>query len=243
MTKDYHHRHLETGPDRILHSVDWTQVDHVLLDMDGTLLDLSFDNEFWGSAIFDHYAELNGVTKELSLEKFAPLFKKVEGTLNWYSTDFWTQQFGYSIIEHSKAHAEGIRWLPFAKEFLQSLRRSNIPVSIVTNAHPDIVNLKQKSTGILDLVDTAVSSHLVGHAKESPLFWDRVQSELGVVSQRTLFFDDSPAVINAALNFGLSASVTICLPDSTRPRRQAPSHFWIDDFQQLTKSLSLTVPR
>jgi HAD superfamily hydrolase (TIGR01509 family) len=243
MTKDYHHKHLETGPDGILQSVDWTEVDHVLLDMDGTLLDLSFDNRFWGSAIFEHYGELNGVSKEASIEKYAPLFKKVEGTLAWYSTDFWSQQFGFDIIEYSNAHAEGIQWLPFAKEFLNTLRGSNIPASIVTNAHPDIVKLKQKAVGVVDLVDAAVSSHTIGHAKESPDFWHQLQSELGFDSERTLFFDDSPAVIQAALGCGLNASITMCLPDSTRPRRQTASQLWINDFEQLTKNLAPQVPQ
>ena len=40
----------KTGNGAYLETVDWTEVDHVLLDMDGTLLDLAFDNDFWGIA-------------------------------------------------------------------------------------------------------------------------------------------------------------------------------------------------
>ncbi len=32
-------------------AVDWERVDTVLLDMDGTLLDLRFDNWFWGTLV------------------------------------------------------------------------------------------------------------------------------------------------------------------------------------------------
>ena len=31
--------------------IDWTQLDTILLDMDGTLLDLEFDNHFWGTVV------------------------------------------------------------------------------------------------------------------------------------------------------------------------------------------------
>ena len=32
-------------------SVDWSGLDTILLDMDGTILDLAFDNHFWGTVI------------------------------------------------------------------------------------------------------------------------------------------------------------------------------------------------
>jgi len=116
----------ETGNGAYLETVDWTEVDHVLLDMDGTLLDLAFDNDFWGHRIHEKYASIHDTSIEQTVAKFDPLFKRVAGTLNWYSTDFWSQQYGYSIIEHSRAYASGIRWLPFAKEFLHALRESDV---------------------------------------------------------------------------------------------------------------------
>ena len=70
--------------------VDWTKVDHVLLDMDGTLLDLAFDNDFWGHQIHAHYAALNKLSYDAAVRKFEPLFRSVEGTLSWYSTDHWS---------------------------------------------------------------------------------------------------------------------------------------------------------
>ena len=60
--------------------VDWTKVDHVLLDMDGTLLDLAFDNDFWGHQIHAHYAALNKLSYDAVVHKFEPLFRSVEGT-------------------------------------------------------------------------------------------------------------------------------------------------------------------
>ncbi|MGD8938682.1 MAG: haloacid dehalogenase, partial [Gammaproteobacteria bacterium] len=37
--------------------IDWTQIDTVLLDMDGTLLDLHFDNHFWREHVPLRYGE------------------------------------------------------------------------------------------------------------------------------------------------------------------------------------------
>ena len=141
---------LKTGNGAYLESVDWTEVDCVLLDMDGTLLDLAFDNDFWGQRIHEKYASIHKISIDQTVEKFEPLFQSVAGTLSWYSTDFWSQQYGYNIIDHSREYAGGIKWLPFAKEFLHALREGGIKSTIVTNAHPDIVLLKHEITGIED---------------------------------------------------------------------------------------------
>lgn len=228
---------LKIGKGAYLESVDWTQVDQVLLDMDGTLLDLAFDNNFWGQRIHEKYASIHKISIEQTVEKFEPLIQSVAGTLSWYSTDFWSQQYGYSIIGLSREYSEGIRWLPFAKEFLHALREGGIKSTIVTNAHPDIVRLKHEITGIKDLVDRIISSHKLGHAKESPQFWQKLHQDLKFSPGSTLFFDDSPAVLSAALEYGIKGSIAICQPDSTRPHHNPTSFVAIDNFQQLNKSL------
>ena len=100
------------------------------------------------------------------------------------------------------------------------------------------MRLKHEITGITDLVDRTISSHTVGHAKESPSFWRKLQNELKFSSSSTLFFDDSLAVLSAAIDFGIERSIAICHPDSTRPKRIPMSSFAINDFEQLTASLS-----
>ena len=156
---------LKIGKGAYLESVDWTQVDQVLLDMDGTLL--ICDSNFGGSAFMKNMS-IHKISIEQTVEKFEPLVQSVAGTLSWYSTDFWSQQYGYSIIGLAR-YSEGIRWLPFAKEFLHALREGGIKSTIVTNAHPDIVRLKHEITGIKDLVDRIISSHKLGHARVAPL--------------------------------------------------------------------------
>ncbi|CAI2502987.1 GMP/IMP nucleotidase [Serratia proteamaculans] len=47
---------------------DWREIDTVLLDMDGTLLDLEFDSHFW----------LSLVPQALSEQRAIPLIKRVK---------------------------------------------------------------------------------------------------------------------------------------------------------------------
>ena len=224
--------------------VDWTKVDHVLLDMDGTLLDLAFDNDFWGHQIHAHYAALNTLSYETVVRTFKPIFRSVEGTLNWYSTDHWSEQYKFDVIELSQNFRANIRWLAHAKAFLTNLREAGIQTTIVTNAHPDIVALKHSVTGICDCVDTVISSHEVGYAKEHPLFWKNAFSLTKISiddlnKDRVLCFDDSPPVLTAAISAGITYSVMICAPDSTRPPKMPNTKYAIHSFNDIWPSMKV----
>ena len=47
-------------------SLPWHAIDTVLLDMDGTLLDLHYDNHFWMEHLPQRYAELHGVSRAMA---------------------------------------------------------------------------------------------------------------------------------------------------------------------------------
>lgn len=51
-------------------------IDTVLLDMDGTLLDLYYDEHFWLQHLPQRYAELHGVSLAMALLEMKPLFEK-----------------------------------------------------------------------------------------------------------------------------------------------------------------------
>ena len=196
---------LKIGKGAYLESVDWTQVDQVLLDMDGTLLDLAFDNNFWGQRIHEKYASIHKISIEQTVEKFEPLVQSVAGTLSWYSTDFWSQQYGYSIIGLSREYSEGIRWLPFAKEFLHALREGH-KVDHCYQCTPDIVH-KHEITGIKDLVDRSISSLNWGTPRSRPIL-AKTSTDLKFSPGSTLFFDDSPVLL-ATLEYGIKGSIAI----------------------------------
>ena len=227
--------------------VDWTKVNHVLLDMDGTLLDLAFDNDFWGHQIHAQYAALHDMSYEDVVAKFEPIFRSVEGSLNWYSTDHWTKQYGFDIIALSQSFKDQICWLGHAKEFLIGLRDGGIRTTILTNAHPDIVELKHSVVGIRDYVDDIISSHEIGYAKEHPLFWEGALAMTGISKNeisddRVLFFDDSLPVLNAAISAGIHCSVMICAPDSTRPKKMPCTQYAINSFDEIWPQLSMDRP-
>ena len=47
--------------------VAWSEIDTVMFDMDGTLLDLHFDNFFWLKLVPEHFSKQHGVSEKQAL--------------------------------------------------------------------------------------------------------------------------------------------------------------------------------
>ena len=190
-------------------TVDWERIDTVLVDMDGTLLDLAFDNYFWLELVPEHFAKLNGCTTEDARQRLAPRFDAIRGTLNWYCLDHWSRDLGFDIKELKHAHRHRVTYLPQAREFLAAVRARGKPVWIVTNAHRDTLAVKIVQTGIDRLVDRIVSSHDFRVPKENAEFWAEFERRHPFDRTRTLFIDDALPVLEAAASFGIAARSSI----------------------------------
>lgn len=199
--------------------VDWRGIDHVLLDMDGTLLDLRFDTEFWLELLPARYAELNGLTFKTALERIRGRMSAWSGQLGWYCVDQWSRELGFDVAALKRRHAHGIRYRETALAFLQALAASDKQVMIVTNAHPATIEIKRVRTDIHRFVDAVVSSHELGAAKEQDEFWPALRREHGFDPERTLFIDDSLPVLRAAQRFGIARILAVSQPDSGQAPR------------------------
>ena len=199
--------------------LNWDDIQTVFLDMDGTLLDLRFDNHFWLEFVPQCYASKHNITLDEALLTLNPKFKSAEGTLNWYCLDFWTEQLGLDIAALKREISYRIQELPDTRAFLHALRALDKRCVLVTNAHVDSLNLKMEKTGLVEFFDALVSSHSLALPKESPEFWRRLHALEAYELDRTLLVDDSLSVLQAAREFGLQHLVAISQPDSTRPEK------------------------
>jgi 5'-nucleotidase len=198
---------------------DWSSIDIVLLDMDGTLLDLRFDNHFWLEAVPERYAQLHQISVDRAREVLNPRFAAKQGTLDWYCIDFWTQELSLDIAELKRELRENVRFLPGAETFLQALKGRGVRAALVTNAHDQSLAVKAKQTDLTRYFDHVISSHRYGYPKENPQFWVCLQKELGFEPARAMFVDDSPSVLRAAHRFGIGQIFAITHPDSTQEGR------------------------
>jgi putative hydrolase of the HAD superfamily len=196
---------------------DWNRIDVVCLDMDGTVLDLEFDNVFWLEELPRRWGEPRGLDLAAARAELKPRFDARRGTLEWYCIDHWSEELGLDIPALKHAMRERIRYLDGAPEFLDLLRGLGKRVLLTTNAHPVSLAVKDAQTRLSRHFDELVSSHEFGVPKESTAFWERLSRGHGVDVRRTLFVDDSAAVLHAALAAGVAWLYQVLQPDSTRP--------------------------
>ena len=188
-----------------------------MLDMDGTLLDLAFDNYMWKELIPRRYAVENGMSFEDAHELLMSKYSALQGDLDWYCLDHWCDRLKIDVVQlhHDVSHRIG--YLPGALQFLRSVHEQDVRVLLVTNSHPDTLALKDAVTGLGDYFDGVHSSHDYGHAKESQRFWNALQEDVGFNRETTLFVDDSQAVLRSAREYGIVMLLTVTYPDTSEP--------------------------
>lgn len=223
-------KHSQVEPmDNSMAQIKWQDIDTVLLDMDGTLLDLHFDNYFWHTWLPKRYADIHGLDLEHTLQTLSAHIESYRGTLQWYCLDFWSDTFSVDISALKKEVQHKIAYRPYVKEFLTQLREADKQIWLVTNAHRDSVNLKIAMTGLDKYLDKIISSHDFAEPKESINFWLQMSQTFPFDRQRSLFIDDTVSVLNTAKNFGIAHLLGIHQPDSQQPRSMnefpAVNHF------------------
>lgn len=199
--------------------VDWNRVEHVMLDMDGVVLDLAFDDYYWGTLLPQHYARQHGLDEEAGRAKLAPVFESVYGSLDWYCLDFWSRQTGLNLAALKRSVRDRIAPLPGSIAFLNAIKASGRRLWLVTNAHAGSWQLKMEQTGLAHYFERIVCSHDYGAAKEQAAFWPALQQRYRFDSSRCLFVDDAPRVLATAQAYGLSQVLCIRRPNSKLPLR------------------------
>ncbi len=199
--------------------IDWSAIDTVLLDMDGTLLDLHFDNHFWQHHLPRRFAEHHGLDPETSMRELHDRFAREQHRLQWYCTDYWSAQLGLDVTALKREIAHLIAERPRAGALLEQLGTRGRRRILVTNAHRDSLNLKLSRTLIGAGLDRMISSHDYGMPKEDPAFWQRLAAEVSFDPRRTLFIDDSEPVLDAARDYGIAHLLCVSQPDSRRDHR------------------------
>lgn len=213
--------------------IDWNQIDSVFLDMDGTLLDLHFDNHFWLEHVPRRYAEARGLSIEAAKSDLLHRYRDIEGTLDWYCLDHWSRELGLDIALLKQEVEHLIAVHPHVMDFLESLAALGKRRVLVTNAHQKALALKLERTQLAGHLEHVICAHDLGVAKEDPAFWPRLQAIEPFDRNRTLFVDDNPSVLRAARDFGLRWLLAVLEPDSRAPCQSVEEFLAIRNFSDL----------
>jgi len=218
-------------------SLPWRDIDTVLLDMDGTLLDLHYDNHFWMEHLPQRYAELHGVSRAMAELEMAPLFEQNAGTLNWYCLDFWSAELKLPLRELKLETAHLISLRPDAETFLMAIKQAGKRVIMITNAHRDSLSLKMERVQLAPYFERMISSHDYGFAKENAQFWDALHADIAFEPGRSLFIDDTLPILRSARAFGVAHLLAVSQPDSRKGPKNTEEFAAVADYRALITGL------
>jgi 5'-nucleotidase len=217
--------------------LNWNEINTVLLDMDGTLLDLHFDNHFW----LEHTPKAYAKKHNLPLEARVSLKEQndaVHGQLEGYCLDYWQTQLELPIVELKREIQHLIQLRDDTIPFLDALKAAGKEIILVTNAHPDSLSLKVERTQLDQHIDNLVSCHTYGASKESQSLWQQLHEDLGFDPARTLFVDDSERILHSAKEFGIKHLLAVANPDSKRVPVPINGFVNVTDFRTLLSDIT-----
>jgi putative hydrolase of the HAD superfamily len=209
--------------------------DTLMLDMDGTLLDLAYDNYMWMEHIPAAFAHKNEVSEDEARQHLYATFKRLEGKLNWYCLDHWSDALELDVVALHREQNGRIGFLPGAKKFLQAAAHHHVRLLMVTNSHRDTLNIKTEVTDIVEYFDGVYTSHDLGHAKEDQPFWHALKELEDFDPGATVFVDDNVAVLQSARDFGVDMLLHITRPDTCRPASEHDDFVGIEGVGELVR--------
>jgi len=218
-------------------ALPWRDIDTVLLDMDGTLLDLHYDNHFWLEHLPQRYAELHGISRAMAELELMPLFERNAGQLKWYCLDFWSRELKIPVRELKLETADLIALRPDADTFLAAIKNAGKRVILITNAHRDSLSLKLERIELAPYFERLISSHDYGFPKESPQFWDALHADTGFDPARSLFIDDTLPILRSARDYGVRHLLAVKQPDSKKGPKDTEEFAALGDYRDLLEGL------
>ena len=201
--------------------------------MDGTLLDLHFDNYFWQHHVPLRYAEKNQLHIDDARDILFPKFKSAEGTMDWYCVDYWSGQLGLDIAQLKAEVDHLIAVHPHVVEFLEATKAAGKHVALVTNAHQKSLMLKMDRTALSHHFDDIICAHDFGLPKEEPVFWSKLNKTLEFDKNKTLLVDDTLSVLRSAQSYGIQHLLAVLNPDSQSPQRNTEEFQAIKNFSDI----------
>lgn len=201
--------------------------------MDGTLLDLNFDNYFWQEFVPMQFARKRGLNIEEAKLYLAKRYNAVAGTLDWYCVDYWTQTLNLdiSILKEEIAHLIAVH--PHVADFLASLRYAGKRLILVTNAHHKSLALKMKHTRLATHFDLVVCAHEFGMPKEDIGFWGHLRELEQFDPLSTLLIDDNDTVLRSARHYGIQYLLSVNKPDTQKTGKASSDFQMIASFKDL----------
>ncbi len=212
---------------------DWDQIDTVLLDMDGTLIDKHREDEFWKEVVPGAYAKKNKITLEEAKEYTVKKFRAIKGSYDWSNIDYWSRELGMSLWPLRKQSVSKMKLHPHTLRFLKFLKKHNKKIYLITASMHRDINMKIRQTKMKPYFDGIYSQFDIRKAKKDPDFWRKLQKLIGFDPKRTLLGEDMEMMAKAAQKAGIKWIVYKSLYNSKKPAVIPKGLFCVHHFDEV----------
>ena len=182
------------------------EIDNMLIDMDGVLLDTAYDNYFWQRHIPEIYAKKNSYSTEQAIKITHTLFNMKKRTKDWYDLNYWSNMLGINV-EREKLSEEMIDRIKLKDNILPTLDylKNECRLYLVTNAHRKTLDIKLKKFPLQKYFVKIICSHELGFIKEDIQFWFLLRNKLKIDFKRSVLIEDTFDNIKAASHANLKS--------------------------------------
>ena len=197
--------------DNIVKNMQLKDNQYFLIDLDGVILDTTYDNYFWQKHVPRVYADKHNVSYENAINFTHALFNYKRKTKDWYDIDYWSNMLSIDI-KKEKEKSENMKKISLIKgaiEILDKIKNIKKDLFLITNAHRKTLNIKMSKYELSKYFNEMICSHELGYVKEDIQFWHILKNKLNIDYKKTVLIEDTFDNIKSAFHAGIEKSIYI----------------------------------
>ena len=184
---------------------------YYLIDMDGVILDTSYDNYFWQKHIPRVYAKNKDIGDKDAINVTHSLFNYKKNTKDWYDVIYWSNILDIDIIKEKK-NSENMSLIKLNEgslDILKRLKDMNKKLFLITNAHRLTLEVKLSKFDFSKYFNDIICSHELGYVKEDIQFWYLLRNRLKIDYDDSVLIEDTFDNIISAHHAGIKNFIYI----------------------------------
>ena len=185
-------------------------IECLLIDMDGVILDNAYDNDFWQNQIPEVIADSKGIAFDAAKRLAIQIFNYKKNTKDWYDVDYWSNMLNIDI-EAQKRSEKSFSRISLYDGVIDTLSvlKNKTKTILITNAHRKTLNIKLEKYNLTPYFDEMVCAHELNYVKEDIQLWYMLRSKYRLDYEKTLLVEDTINNINVGLSAGISGAIYV----------------------------------